>query len=142
VRAATPGERRGDPGLRTRILQVNDLPKPSRRFHPAARAPFFSVTRDSTGDWIVARGEIDMVTAPQLAAAIDAGPCLGVDMSEVSFLDVSGLRVLLDAARRNRAAGKRFSVVRPSPMIRRLLELTAVDQSVDIVDQVSATTSR
>ena len=83
-----------------------------------------------------------MVTAPQLAAAIDAAPTLGVDMTEVSFLDVSGLRVLLDAARRNRAAGGRFAVVRPSPMIKRLLELTAIDQSVDILDQISATTSR
>jgi anti-sigma B factor antagonist len=121
---------------------VDNLPKPSRRFRPAARAPLFSVARDSTGDWIIARGEIDIVTAPQLAAAIDAAPTLGVDMSEVSFLDVSGLRVLLDAARRNRAVGGRFAVVRPSPMIRRLLELTAMDQSIDIVDQVSATTSR
>jgi anti-sigma B factor antagonist len=121
---------------------VDELPKPSRRFRSASRAPLFSVARDSTGDWVVARGEIDMVTAPRLAAAIDMGPCLGVDMSDVSFLDVSGLRVLLDAARRNRAAGRRFAVIRPSPMIRRLLELTAIDQSVDIVDQVSATTSR
>ena len=83
-----------------------------------------------------------MVTAPQLEAAIDAAPTLGVDMTEVSFLDVSGLRVLLDAARRNRAAGGGFSVVRPSPMIRRLLELTAIDQSVTIVDQISTTTRR
>jgi anti-sigma B factor antagonist len=83
-----------------------------------------------------------MVTAPRLAAAIEAGPTLGVDMTEVSFLDVSGLRVLLDAARRNRAVGRRFAVVRPSPMVKRLLELTAIDQSIDIVDQVSATTSR
>src|SRR5690349_18912924 len=106
--------------------QVDDLSKPSRRFRPAARTPVFSVSRDSTAEWVIARGEVDMVTAPRLAAAIDAAPCLGVDMAEVSFLDVSGLRVLLDAARRNRAAGLRFAVVRPSPMIKRLLELTAM----------------
>jgi stage II sporulation protein AA (anti-sigma F factor antagonist) len=83
--------------------------------------------------WLIAAGEIDMVTAPRLATELAGGSYEGVDLAAVTFLDVSGLHVLLQAARAARAAGRVFAVASPSPMIRRLLELTAIDQSVDIV---------
>ena len=93
--------------------------------------------------WLIVSGEIDMVTAPHLAAALAERDYDGVDLQAVSFLDVSGLRVLLNAARAAQARGERFAVARPSPMIRRLLELTAIDQSLDVVEEPSsATTSR
>jgi anti-anti-sigma factor len=48
------------------------------------------------------QGEIDLATAGQFAAALDqalaAAPRLLVDMSEVTFIDVSGLRVIVQAA--------------------------------------------
>jgi anti-sigma B factor antagonist len=84
-----------------------------------------------------------MVTAPQLSVALETGDYAGVDLDAVTFMDVSGLRVLLQAARRARASGRGFAVARPSRPIRRLLELTAIDQTVEVVDdQSSAVTSR
>jgi anti-sigma B factor antagonist len=120
---------------------MDSLPPSIRRFRANAGSTSFSVSRD--GDWVIASGEIDIVTAPELAAAIEAAPCAGVDLGDVSFLDVSGLRVLLDGARRARHRGDRFAVAGPNHMIRRMLSITAIDQSLDVVaDQRSATTSR
>jgi anti-anti-sigma factor len=98
----------------------------------AENLPFAVVTATDDG-WLIASGELDMVTAPELEAALLEGDYDGVDLDAVTFMDVSGLRVLLTAARRAQAMGRRFAVARPGPMIRRLLELTAIDQSLDIV---------
>jgi anti-sigma B factor antagonist len=108
---------------------------------PATNSPLAVVTASDDG-WLIASGEIDMVTAPQLAAALDEGEYEGVDLDLVTFMDVSGLRVLLQAARRAEAEGRHFAVARPHPSLRRLLELTAIDQTVRVIeDQSSAITS-
>ena len=82
-------------------------------------------------------GDLDMASAPQLAAAIakderrqGAAPVL--DLSRLAFMDVAGMRVLLDAARRARRAGGRLTVFNPQPAIRRLFALTAVDRTLQI----------
>jgi anti-sigma B factor antagonist len=104
--------------------------------------PPLALVATSDPHWLIAAGEIDMLTAPELAAALESGSYEGVDLRRVSFLDVSGLRVLLNAARSAQAEGRRFAVANPSPMIRRLLSLTAIDQTVDVVfDHRSATSS-
>ena len=82
-------------------------------------------------------GELDMATAPQLAAAIAArerayGEPPVLDLSGLGFMDVAGMRVLLDAARRARRAGTHLVVFNPQPSIRRLFALTAVDRTLQI----------
>ena len=107
----------------------------------ATPSPLAVVTASDDG-WLIASGEIDMVSAPKLAAALDEGDYAGVDLDAVTFMDVSGLRVLLEAARRAESAGRRFAVARPSPPIRRILQLTAIDQTLEVIeDQSSAVTS-
>ncbi len=82
-------------------------------------------------------GELDMATAPQLAAAIasdereDGAPPV-LDLSRLAFMDVAGMRVLLDAARRAKRAGGALVVFNPQPPIRRLFALTAVDRTLQI----------
>ncbi len=82
-------------------------------------------------------GELDMATAPQLAAAIateergDGAPPV-LELSRLAFMDVSGMRVLLDAARRAQRAGGGLVVFNPQPAIRRLFALTAVDHTLQI----------
>jgi anti-sigma B factor antagonist len=82
-------------------------------------------------------GELDMATAPQLAAAIAKeeradGTMPELDLSRLAFMDVAGMRVLLDAARRAKRAGGRLTVFNPQPAIRRLFALTAVDRTLQI----------
>lgn len=95
-----------------------------------------TVYRDDTPRLMVC-GELDMATAPQLAAAIANderrdGKTPVLDLSRLAFMDVAGMRVLLDAARRAKRAGGRLIVFNPQPAIRRLFALTAVDRTLQI----------
>ena len=60
-------------------------------------------------------------------------PVLVLDLAHLRFMGVSGLRAILDAARRARREGRQFVVANPVPHIRRLFELTAIDQSVELM---------
>jgi anti-anti-sigma factor len=67
-------------------------------------APEFSVTVGRSRDVvrIAVEGELDLATAPQLAAHLDAaaGPAVVLDLSRLAFLDSSGVALLLAASRR------------------------------------------
>ncbi len=79
------------------------------------------------GSFIVrVRGEVDMATAPILERALDE--CVAsdpawvlVDMSEVTFIDATGLRMLNEFDLGVRAGGGEFLVGRPSWQVRRVL---------------------
>jgi anti-anti-sigma factor len=84
------------------------------------------VTPTATG-WKV-RGEIDAHTAPLLSAAMVTLPegNATLDVADVSFMDSSGLRVLIDAATRAREAGGDLIIANPTPGIARLIEISGL----------------
>jgi anti-sigma B factor antagonist len=76
-------------------------------------------------------GEIDVFTAPTLAASLaelTATPSarVEIDLDGVTFIDSTGLRVLIEADRRMRDRESVLALVRPSRAVSRLLELTAL----------------
>jgi len=63
-------------------------------------------------------GELDLASVPHVQAAFaaveaDEPDAIAMDLGEVTHLDSTGLRVLLDGARRSTGAGRRFIVVAP-----------------------------
>lgn len=78
-------------------------------------------------------GEIDLATCPQLQAVVvdlvDRG-ChqLIVDLEQVSFLDCAGIRVLVDARCRVQEHGGSVRLVRPRPLVWRVLALTGMTE--------------
>ena len=84
------------------------------------------ISTSSTG-WEVS-GEIDAHTAPTLAAAMAELPTgvATVDMAGVSFMDSSGLRVLIEAAARARDGGGDLVIANPTPGIIRLVEISGL----------------
>ena len=82
------------------------------------------------------RGELDIATAPRLAEAVESqlsqqSQSLVVDLTDTTFLDSSGARTLVAAARRAAAAGVSLEVVcpranRPVRLVVDLLELRAL----------------
>ena len=57
-----------------------------------------------------------------------------LDLSGLSFLDSTGVRVLLTADLRARKRGVRFGVARSTGMVRRLLEVTRIEERFPVVD--------
>ena len=82
-------------------------------------------------------GELDIFTSTSLELELQAAeerrpPVLVLDLAQLRFMGVSGLRSILDAARRARRDGRYFVVTNPMPHISRLFELTAIDQSLEL----------
>src|SRR6266566_2064843 len=76
-------------------------------------------------------GEVDLDTCPQLRGAlaelVDQGSYhLVVDLEQVSFLDSSGIGVLMGVQRRLREHGGSLRLAAPAARLRRVLELTGV----------------
>ena len=101
------------------------VPTPRQLPSPAAYA--ISVTIGWHTVQLRLHGDIDLVAAQELSttlARLDRMPpaTLDVDMSDVTFLDSSGVRPLVDTARHRRAtSAPPLSIVSPSTAARRLL---------------------
>ena len=81
---------------------------------------------------VLVRGDLDLVTAGELRAAVMRGPQAGcshiiVDLSQVSFMDCAGLRGLLRCREWVTASGGRFIVGPVSAQAARLLRLAGLD---------------
>jgi anti-sigma B factor antagonist len=88
---------------------------------------------------VAAAGELDAYTAPdvraRVAELIDGGARAVVcDLSRVTFLDSSGLGVLVGALKRLRERDGRLVVVRPAPPASRIFELTSLDRVLDLCE--------
>ncbi len=80
-------------------------------------------------------GEIDLSTASRVREAvgdhIDAGVCrLVLDLSEVTFMDSTGLGLLVGAHKATTARGGGLRVVCDNPRLLRLLAVTGLSRSM------------
>ena len=100
-----------------------------------------TVSRDGDRATVELAGELDMSCTDRLRIAIEQAEeppsgLLVLDLAKLDFIDSTGLEVILRAARRAHDSGRRLIVARPSRYVRRLLEMTAIDQSLDVVEDV------
>ncbi len=88
-------------------------------------------------------GEIDLHWAPQLRAAlIEASaaekPCVVVDLGEVSFLDSTGIGVLVGALKRAREKGGALGFCGVKGRVRRVFEVTGLVSALPIFESCDA----
>jgi anti-anti-sigma factor len=93
--------------------------------------PTLSVERNSDGgvEVVAVSGEIDIASAPRLITGLNdaVGNCelpVIVDLTEVAFMDSTGLALLLNAHRRLARRGKGFAVVCADGPVRRVFTIT------------------
>ena len=98
------------------------------------------VTTTSNG-WSVS-GQIDAQTAGHMNDALQDMPDVGdgpieLDLSDVTFIDSSGLRVLLGLADRVAQAGGTVVIRNASKSVKRLLEITKLESTfgLDVSDR-------
>ena len=82
-------------------------------------------------------GELDIATAPRMIAAIneavaDVAAPLVVDLSDVVFMDSTGLALLMNARRRVVRLGQGFAIVCPGGPISRVFEIADMVESLRV----------
>lgn len=98
-----------------------------------------SVTRLDGTDLVKVTGEIDITTIGEVEeffSTLDA-PTLVIDLTEVTFMDTSGIHFLLRASTRPDGAARDVSlVVTPQSSVHVLLKLTGLTDQLTIVESV------
>src|ERR1700737_2519092 len=84
------------------------------------------------GDRLVpVRGELNLAASQQRWESLEPlllpGVLVVLDGTAITFLDSSGLRVLLQAHKRAESDGAVFRLVAPEPAVQRVLDLTGAD---------------
>lgn len=117
------------------------LSYPDRSRPAAALPPEFGCTlRDGGLDvaWVRVAGELDVATAPQLKQVLghaeDRARRVVLDLRELTFMDTSGMHVVVAARVRATSAGRQLVVVRGPSQVDRLLALTGARDRLEIVD--------
>jgi anti-anti-sigma factor len=87
--------------------------------------PRFGVERVGAGHYRVV-GDLDLSTAGFLEAQLETDPCpsLILDLSELTFLDSAGMRVVLRAI----VQGRSVTLRAPSPSVERTVRTAGVDR--------------
>jgi anti-anti-sigma factor len=91
---------------------------------------------------LVVDGELDLATAPQLTstamALVDAGASdLIIDAQRLTFCDSSGLTAFVRIANRLEPSSGRVAIVGPQAIVRRVLEISGLVETLVVVDSVN-----
>ena len=90
---------------------------------------------------ITIEGELDIATSPHVrelldGAAKDVERPLVVDLTECEFIDSTGLATLLHCAKPAQNGESHVALVSQGGEVRKLLELTAIDRTIPVFDNV------
>jgi anti-sigma B factor antagonist len=103
--------------------------------------PLTIADREQNGHHVLAiAGDLDLVTAPQLAEAasalVEAGARdLVVDAAHLDFCDSSGLTAFVRIARQLEPSG-RLAIAGAQPIVRRILEVSGLVEAFVVADSV------
>lgn len=84
-------------------------------------------------------GDLDLSTAKQAEQAIEDAERAGrdmvvVDLRGLSFMDSTGLRVIVSADKRAGRSNRRLVIVQGPAAVRRVFEITRLGERLEIVD--------
>lgn len=102
--------------------------------HEMASTFRYVIERDGEGAEVVASGEIDLASSPELRRELqglldDGARHLVLDLADVTFIDSSGLGVLVGALKRvNELEGATFELRSLHGPVRKVFEITGLDE--------------
>ena len=100
-----------------------------------------STTPGSDRYVITVSGEVDLATSPELdtaiIAAIESGTSsVAINLTDVSFMDSSGLGVIVRGLKRCREADKDLDLVITNERVLKVFGITGLDQVIPIHDSI------
>jgi anti-sigma B factor antagonist len=98
-----------------------------------------SPTRQRPQAVLALEGELDVANATEaykrmVRLDLRRGAQLVLDLSELTFMYSTGIRVILQAEQYARMHGAELIIVRPPDRVMRVLELVGLDEQLDIVE--------
>jgi anti-sigma B factor antagonist len=102
------------------------------------------IEQETTADCtlIRLRGEVDLSWSQEVRQAVlkalDESPRVGVVLSEVSYIDSSGIAALVEGFQNSRSNGTVFALVAVSDAVRAVLELARLDRVFPIVADIES----
>jgi anti-anti-sigma factor len=119
---------------------MTERAQPSKTEHPNAFGELdVTLTRDGDTHTLTLTGELDISTSErveQALAEVESGDArvIVLDLSELTFMDSTGVRLALAAAARSREDSGRLRFVRGGPAVQRVFELSGVIDSLPFID--------
>jgi len=99
-------------------------------------------TDAADGTWVQASGELDLAGAPELSSALRgaarASGLVALDLSELGFIDCSGVHAIVDCSVQQRSEGRRLLLAGCSERVRRIFALTGTGTEVEFVELCEA----
>ena len=100
----------------------------------------FETREEAEQTLIELRGELDLSTAEKVERELtrveaQAPSVLVLDLSGLKFLDSTGLRLVVGADQRARAADRRLVVVKGPAAVHRVFSITKLDERLEMVDE-------
>jgi anti-sigma B factor antagonist len=97
-------------------------------------------TSEENGVRVVFTGELDIGGAQSAEDVLrrvesDGAPTLTIDLRGLTFMDSTGLRMLVAADKRAHEAGRTLRIVRGPAPVQRILDLTGLGDKLPIVDE-------
>jgi anti-anti-sigma factor len=93
--------------------------------------------RDGETYRVLAVGELDIATVGMLEKAVleieDSARTIVLDLSGLSFMDSTGLRLVIDLSERYRGEANRLQVVAGSPAVERLLDIAGLRDRLPLI---------
>lgn len=101
--------------------------------------PATSVVRDGDTVTVSLHGEVDVLTVDEVRMALGEAisgrpPLLEVDLSDLSFIDSTGLGALIFGFQRARDEGVAFRLARPTRGVRQVLVLSGLLEVVELIE--------
>jgi len=108
-----------------------------------SQTPFeIEQVREQDGARLALSGELDIATVPRVEAAVNATltaevRTLTIDLSELGFVDSSGLRLFIVLDQRATAEGWTLRLVRPAEPVMKVFRVSGVEENLPFVEDPS-----
>ncbi len=93
-----------------------------------------AVSRETQGEYVLVRlsGEVDLSWSQkvrqEVLAALEQSNAVAVELSEVSYIDSSGIAALVEGFQNARGKSQQFVLIAVSAAVRAMLELARLDR--------------
>ncbi len=102
-----------------------------------------TVERTENRFYVSVAGEVDLATAPELdtvllAAIVNQPQEIVIDLTDVSFLDSTGLGVIVRALKRTRERGTSLNIIASNERVLKVFAITGLDTVLSIHPTLAA----